>query len=1233
MKHLYFFLCFLSFWGMSAQQRLFQLEWQGEINVAVVPGDEIKVPSFRGANFVYANGSILFVAQWKGKVMASTVQLANVRYESLSENNLGDLQKEKIPQKPNLQITQAKARDQDYVVLEISPIVQTSEGYKKIVSFTVNYSTAFRPVNSVNAIQTAPSPSHSIFSEGNWFRFFIPKTGVYRISKDFLANLGMDVNAIDPKKLKIYGHEGNMLPLINEKNTNFDPPQISIEVVGGEDGSFDSGDYILFYGKAVDDHWSEENQTNLNLYANRSYYYITADGTAGTRIGSYAEPTGNATTTFISFWEQKFYEKDLYSIAKTGRRWFGDRFDVNNQKTYDFTFENRIESTPLKLEVAAAASSEIATNMEVSVNRQAVGTLNFGSITTDVFGRDAFLSLNNLSVSKDKLSIKLNYNNGGNPTSLGYLDYVSVEAERELRGTEKQFVFAKPVTTKLSGVGRYTLSNAEGISEIWDITNPSTVQKIENQEGNAELSFKAKLGEVRKYVGVVPSDYFTPLSENKASVTNQDLKGTIFLNEQGKSEEVDYLIITTSALQNQAHRLAQHRKETDGLKAKVVLAKRIYQEFNSGKQDIGALRNFIRYVYENSPDRRHRLKYVCLLGDASVDYKDRLDRNNNILPTYESLYSFSLGSSTTASDDFFGMMDPKEGSMVASDKLDLAVGRILADSPQLAKTKIDKILAYDSKKSYGRWRNNFVLIADDADVSGPAGYGLQEELDLIADSISANKPFINVEKIYSDACQQTSSAGGFRYPKVNQAITDAVEVGASVVNYFGHGGENGLASEQIVTVNDIRGWSNENKYNVLVTVTCEFTRFDNPLRISLGEVNLANPKGGSVALVSTTRTISVSTGADFNAVFGPYLFNYDGSDDSIAESVRKAKNEIARKDRRVVFYFGDPALKLALPDPQVELTSINDIPINQARDTLKALGRVRIKGEVVDASGNLFSNYNGELSSTIFDKRIDRNTLNNDGNGVFNFNTLGNIIFRGKASVKKGLFSYDFVVPKDISLPIGEGRISFYAEKSGQLQDQKGYSNAILVGGINEDAPEDNTGPEIQLYMNDENFVSGGTTNASPFILAKLTDENGINTAGGIGHDLVVIIDGDKTNPIVVNDYYETETDNYKKGSVNYRLRNLDKGLHTLTFKAWDVYNNSNTAELQFVVADEEKLTIDHVLNYPNPFHDYTEFWFNHNRSFESLKVQVQVFTVSGKIVWTHNQVINTEGFLSREIT
>ena len=295
---------------------------------------------------------------------------------------------------------------------------------------------------------------------------------------------------------------------------------------------------------------------------------------------------------------------------------------------------------------------------------------------------------------------------------------------------------------------------------------------------------------------------------------------------------------------------------------------------------------------------------------------------------------------------------------------------------------------------------------------------------------------------------------------------------------------------------------------------------------------------------------------------------------------------------------------------------------------------MKITGEVTDENNNPLPTYTGELAVQIFDKNITRTTFNNDNNApAINFTTLGETIFRGNASVRNGQFEFGFVVPRDITIPVGNGRISFYSKRNQIFLDKTGFDNTIKVGGINENAAPDNVGPQVKLYMNDQTFVSGGITNESPIFLAFLEDENGINTASGIGHDIVAILDGDETNPYKLNDYYETELDNYKNGKLKYPFRNLAKGLHTILFKAWDVYNNFVTAEIQFIVVGDESIVINNVLNYPNPFVNYTQFWFSHNRPYEPLEVQVQVLTITGKVVWTKNQTVATEGFLSRDIT
>ena len=750
---------------------------------------------------------------------------------------------------------------------------------------------------------------------------------------------------------------------------------------------------------------------------------------------------------------------------------------------------------------------------------------------------------------------------------------------------------------------------------------------ITNEDSNTTFSFKAQLGEQRTYLAVDASDYFEPQRDSQSSVTLQNLKGTIFLNDQGPFEDVDYIIIAREDMEIQAERLAQINRDQYNLNVKVVTLNNIYNEFSSGNQDIAAIRNFVKYVYDNANTSENRIKYLCLFGDASFDYKDRISNNTNVVPSWNALSSFSLTSSFV-SDDFYGMMDDNEGGMQTSDRLDIAVGRILADTPQRAKELVDKVKSYYVSEAYGSWRNSFVVVSDDVDQNWEGI--LQGTTDNIGNTVTQQKPFINVTKIHSDAFVQESSAGGERYPSVNKAIFDAMEVGALVINYFGHGGEDGIAAERIFDKINAQEVRNVCKLTCFVTVTCEYTKFDNPRRTTAGEFMYRNKEGGAIGLITTTREIFVSVGVAINVALENHLFAFGSSDyPSMAEALRLTKIDplvAGIAQRRLVFFIGDPAMKLAFPKPNIRLTKINDVPITGNTDVLEALSLAKIEGEVVDVSGNVLTNYNGILTATIYDKNINRATLANDRtldiNGqliVLNFNTLGEIIFRGQATVTNGVFDFDFVVPRDIGIPVGNGKISFYSKTESPLQDQSGASYDIKIGGLNANAADDSEGPNITLFMNDESFVSGGITNEGPTLLVRLQDENGINTASGIGHDISAILDGDETNPVKLNDYYIAEVDDFQRGMVTYPFRDLEPGLHTLTLKAWDVYNNSSTAEIQFVVFDkDEELVINNVLNYPNPFINYTEFWFNHNSS-QVLDVSVQIFTVSGKLVKTIN--------------
>ena len=1069
--------------------------------------------------------------------------------------------------------------------------------------------------------------TNSVLADGNWYKFAVDTTGVYKIDRAFLQQLGISTNNLNPKKIHIYGNGGQLLPELNADFRYDDLQENAIFIAGEEDNSFDSNDYILFYAKGP--HSWEVNPAQgtvnhiQNIYSDKSYYFMTINEDDGKRIQSSFPVVGSASTQITTFNDYVFYEKEITNLFAAGKKWLGEDFSVDNELSLEIPFPNIVITEPVNIKVRAVAVSELTSSMQVKVNSQDLFNLNFSAGVSSGSGNRASdrSQSANRSISTPTIDFNLNYNNGGNPSARAYLDYIEVSGKKQLIVDDFQFSFRSFEVTNTTGVVEYQVQNSQNISQIWNVTDPINATNIINESTSGTFTFKANSGVLQEYIVLHQDDYYTPEILSTAKIKNQNVHAI---------KDINYLLITTDEFEEQAQRIADYHIENSGLTAKVVNLDEIYNEFSSGSRDITGIRDFIKHVYELNSTPDDQLKYVCFFGDASYDYKDRIIGNNNIVPVYLATKSYDLAYSYVT-DDFFGMLEESEGTMSGAHTMEIATGRIPVSTQQQAKDVVDKILRDYNVDSFGDWRNTITLVADDIDA--PSDETIQPGVEIIADDIKANKPIFNINKIYADAYVQQNSSGGERYPDVKEAITRAIESGTLVFDYFGHGGEDGFAAERFLDIPQVKGFKNENTLPLFITITCEFSRFDNPIRISAGENVFWNTTGGAASMISTTRLVFISVGQEFNKRLMSTLLEFNDEDLTIAESLVKTKNNYTQIQKFFIYYFGDPVKKLAIPKPNIKITKMNGVDITQSIDTLKALSKVSFEGVVTDNLNAVLTDFNGSLSTTVFDKPIDKSTLDNDNSGnVEVFDSQESKLFRGLATVENGNFNFEFIVPRDVKIAYGKGKLSFYA--TNEVLDKAGYNTDVIVGGINEDAPEDTLGPEIQLFMNDESFLDGANTNASPNLIAKLFDLSGINTSvTAVDHDIVGILDGDESNPIIMNDFYQTELDDFTRGKVVYRLRDLAVGPHTLKLKAWDTYNNSSEAMLNFVVVSDNSITLDNVLNYPNPFVNYTEFWFNHNKPNEPLEVQVQIFTVSGKLVKTINQLVQTTGNLSRNIS
>ena len=442
----------------------------------------------------------------------------------------------------------------------------------------------------------------------------------------------------------------------------------------------------------------------------------------------------------------------------------------------------------------------------------------------------------------------------------------------------------------------------------------------------------------------------------------------------------------------------------------------------------------------------------------------------------------------------------------------------------------------------------------------------------------------------------------------------------------------GWSHKRVFETPDIVDLTNFNKLPLFITATCEFSMYDQPDKVTAGEHLLLNENGGAIALMTTARLVYTGGNKAMNQNIYSYFFNKDANDKhlTIGEIFRLAKNATPQDDNNRKFtLLGDPAIALDFPEIKVRNLKINNHAINN--DTLKAYGKYTINGQVTDKMGNLLSNFNGVVYPTIFDKAEAVTTLGNDPSSLTrNFILQKNAIYKGKATVKNGLFQYTFIVPKDISYSVGKGKFSYYANDN--TIDASGYDGLVNVGAIADSSIKDKVGPNIKIYMNDLKFANGGNTDPNPTMIVKLQDQSGINTAGnGIGHDITLTLDNDNKDKQTMNDYYESDLDNYQKGTINFPLKNLTAGAHTLKVKAWDVFNNSSESEIQFTVTSQKQLALAHVLNYPNPFTTHTTFFFEHNMPDQLLDVHITVFTITGKSVKTIRQQVVTDGYISRD--
>lgn len=1093
------------------------------------------------------------------------------------------------------------------------------------------------PLSSNTSFGTADSPTQfataSVLSSGNWYKIGVTESGIHRIDRALLQSLGINTQQLDPRTLQLFGNGGGMLPQPNSTPRPNDLLENAIWVAGENDGRFDEADHVLFYAQGPHTWQPNGDQTAFqqihNIYSDTAYYFIRVGTARGLRV-SQREQAGGAGPTISTYNERIHHERDLKNMVYSGREWYGEDFSAfTTSREISLPVSDLAPGSEVRLTAVLMANSSAESSYTLRLNGHTLGTQMISGRGTFPYHPEGINSSGNYTLHQQtlgqpkELKVGISYSTGSNSTALGFLNYLTLNYERQLKLYGDQTAF-RSLASMASPLSVFRLAGTPATTQVWDVTNPLRPVVQQTTASGPDLTFSASTEVLREFVAFKNNTGLKPKAFGK--VANQDLHSH---NLDGR---LDLVILTHPRFLQEANRLAAHRRQHSRMQVAVVTTTQVYNEFASGAQDVSAIRDYMRMLYNRSNKQGDDVLYLLLFGDASYDYKYRLPNNTNFVPVYQSRQSLHPIISYS-SDDYYGFLYEHEGEWAENSTgdhlLDIGIGRLPVKTPAEAATVVDKIIAYDSPAHFGKWRRQVTFVADDGDYNEHLN-----DAEFLSSYLEREHINYNPSKVYLDLYPQETVGSRQQAPAANAVIDKAVEQGSLIVNYTGHGNEVSWAWEQILTAEQISKWRNKDRLTFLLTATCEFGRYDDPRRSSGAELALLNPKGGAIGLLTTTRPVFSSDNRILNRnFFKVALQPVNDRMPRLGDIVRLTKNISMTEtggskgvNNRNFTLLADPSQQLAYPDLQVRITQISGT--EPASDTLSALGQASIKGAVTHADGSIATDFDGTLHITVFEKPTTRRTLGDNtperrdepvipgGSQPVPVQLREKVVYDGQATVKSGVFELGFVVPKDIETGYGSGKISLYASSADH--DAIGADTAIVIGGTASGIATDNVPPVIRLFMDDESFVSGGTTSQHPLLLAKLSDASGLNTAGiGSGREMVALLDEGTDQAIVLNDYYTADPDTYQSGTIRYPFKDLKEGPHTLSLKVWDTHNNSAEERLAFVVSSNEKLTIKQLMNYPNPFSTNTTFHFDHNRAGENLDIHIQIFNVSGKLVKT----------------
>ena len=1138
---------------------------------------------------------------WKDSVYSAEIEYPEL--VKITEETLGrwGIDPDDVPEWPELESSIGISRGNATFDAFFLPVIKKNGSYYAISSFK-------SVISSESALLASPSPVSnsrytrtSMLSSGKWVKIRVKESGVYKISSRMLRSMGFN----DPQAVRLFGYGGAVLPETNLHNLTDDLPEQPLWLVGND---------LLFYAQGPVG-WKRTTkgfEQSVNTYSDYGYYFLT-DRNDGDKAQFGTMKTDTVPGTLVDKYpDVALYDPDEFSWYRSGRRMFeGYDYSTGSGRSYKFNITG-IDGDSVLMNIGFSTVSSTKSQLTVYVNGTETGVINIGALGSQEVATVKESSLLSRGAFKDETQVRLVYNAGSGVNA--HLDYIRLNFIRDLALYGSSTVFHATGTVRNVSF-KIKDSNADVV--VWRIGSDGTTEVIPSVWSDGyTVTLGANFSSKDLLVAVNPNGGF-PEPQVVGEVKNQNLHGM---------DSVDMVIVVPASgkLMAQAERLAAAHRAIDSLRVVVVRADMVYNEFSSGTPDATALRRFMKMLYDRG-DEKSSPRYLLLFGAGGWDNRMHVSawKGNNpddYLLCYES-YNSTSHTDSYVMEDYFGLLDDTEGEKLFTEKVDIGVGRLPVITSSEASASVDKIIDYMLGKNAGAWCNKIMVLGDDGDNNTH-----MIDADDIAGMYESLYPAVNVRKVYWDSYKMDITASYNGYPSIRRYLLEQFDDGALIVNYSGHGSTDVLSHELVLNKTDMSDLKSP-RVPFWITASCDIAPFDSPLE-SMGMNLICNRIGGAIGLLSTTRTVYANLNKTINRSFTRYVLAVDetGRRYALGDALRLAKNElvtsgVGETDLTVnkIHYvlLGDPALRLALPELTAVVDSFGGVSstvVGQA-----SAGSVITVSGHIERGGVKVSDFNGELSSIVFDNERTITCFNNlkTADEPFTFKYRDRILHSGTDSVRNGEFSFTFPVPLDINYSNEKGGISLYAKSMNRAESANGFYDNFIVGGTSPGLVVDNDGPDVlKLFLNTPSFQYGENINATPYFVAELRDSSGLNTSGnGLGHDILLIIDNNPEWTWVLNSYFRQNEGDYTSGTVKFNIPELPEGKHTLMFRAWDMMNNSTTVYLGFkVVRDiEPQFSVDVT---ESPARENTTFVIKHDRPGQDTKVTIQVFSSDGTPQW-----------------